>query len=164
MTSDDIQRLISVTCLWKMSMNQTYQVSRIWRETPALWSHYSSPSHMKTIWRNLPHSLCFTCNTVVLGVLPEKTNKLSRHMSIDMCCTAEQECSECSLSFKVLLNEALTAIPLVPDRDFVELTQKNHKYCNLPHFMHHTLAGLMMNLNHNPIQVLICKLRILHTY
>jgi hypothetical protein len=41
----------------------------------------------------------------------KKTNKLSRHMSIDMCCTAEQECSEYSLSFIVLVNEALTAIP-----------------------------------------------------
>ena len=32
-------------------------------------------------------------------------------MSIDICCTAEQECSECSITFKVLLNEALTTIP-----------------------------------------------------
>ena len=35
----------------------------------------------------------------------KKTNKLSRHMSIDMCCTAEQECSECSLGRGVNYSE-----------------------------------------------------------
>ena len=57
--------------------------------------------------------MCITYNTVVLGASATRTtDKLSRHMMlIDICCAAEQECSECSLSFKVLLTDALTAIP-----------------------------------------------------